>query len=59
MDSRTIDQEKLAELMHNGWSWVGSSGSSGGSDIMVDETTGKRYRLHITNGDLTMTEVTV
>ena len=61
MEFESINQEKLAELMSNGWSWHGGgSGSNSSSDVeyMTAETTGKRYKLHIKDGNLTMTEVT-
>lgn len=62
MESRSINQEELAELMSNGWSWHGGnvtiSGSGTGTEYMTDETTGKCYKLHIKDGNLTMTEVT-
>lgn len=58
MASRSVDQSELAKLMKDGWSWCGSSTSGVSSDgVFVDESTGKRYKLHVIDGRLTMTEV--
>jgi hypothetical protein len=59
MGSRSVDQEALAKLMSDGWSWwCNSDGGSFSTDTLVDPATGKHYKLHVNNGNLTMTEVT-
>lgn len=60
MSDKVIDQAVLDKLMSDGWSWRGGGGGSGtfSTDELVDPVTGKHYKLHVNNGELTMTEVT-
>lgn len=56
--SKEISREELNKLMHDGWSYrINPEGASMSTDILVDPSTLKRYRLHVNDGKLTMTEV--
>lgn len=59
MSDTVIDQVKLNELIKNGWSYrMPDSNAAFSTDILLDPVTGKRYRLHVRDQELTMTEVT-
>lgn len=58
MSWSAIDYEKLDNLRKGGWSWRTSvEGVALETEIMVDPATGKKYKLHVYEGELTMTEV--
>lgn len=52
------EQAKLNEFMRKGWSYPLPGGVSVTSEYITDASTGKRYRLSVVNGKLTMSEVT-
>ena len=37
-------------------SLIGTSGNTTSEVVLTDDTTGKRYKLHVSQGNLTMTE---
>ena len=54
-----LTREELNDLMKKGWSYrIDPQGAAVSTDILVDPVTLKRYKLHVNNGKLTMTEVT-
>ncbi len=47
------------EFMKNGWSYpINTGGAAMSTDAMIDPVTLKKYKLHVNDGELTMTEVT-
>lgn len=53
MSGSILDETGLDELRKAGWSWRTSSNGV----FLIDPSTGKCYRLHVVDGNLTMTEV--
>lgn len=58
MSDQDMYKDELSKLMRDGWSYRSSSVGVHSSDILVDPSTGKRYKLAVIGGKLTMAEVT-
>ena len=53
------DHKDINEFMKDGWSYpINTNGASMSTDEMIDPVTLKKYKLHVNDGKLTMTEVT-
>ena len=54
------EQAKLNELMSKGWSYRSYPEQSGeviSADYLTDVVTGKKHKIQVVNGKLSMTEV--